>query len=205
MIQSGLSLYSLIIVGLILVAAFYYYERRRPSAKEAALLATLAALAGLSRVPMGGIPGIQPTTFMVIVCGNVLGPGAGFMIGALAAVVSNMFLGQGPWTPWQMLSWGMAGFSGGILKFFFHKSNRIIMTAVAFLWGFLFGWIMNSWHWITFVYPLTVQSFLTVQLASVWFDFVHALGNALFMLLAGPELIKILDRFRKRLSYIRIT
>lgn len=202
--QSLWSLYTLLAALFILAAVFYVYERRGVSAREAALIATLSALAGLSRVPFAGLPAIQPTTFMVIVAGRVFGPGAGFMVGALASLVSNMFLGHGPWTPWQMLAWGVAGLTGGLFKYLFSRDNRWALVILALLWGFLFGWFMNVWHWVTFVHPLTLSSFFTVQATSLWFDAVHGLSSAAFMLLAGGELIKILDRFRRRLSYTRV-
>lgn len=206
MIQSLWSLYSLAGVCMVLGVAYYVYERRGIPTREAALIATLAALAGLSRVPLAGFPGIQPTTFMVIICGAVFGPGAGFMVGSLAAIVSNMLLGQGPWTPWQMLAWGLAGLIGGLLARLDPESIRgkTVMVATAFIWGFIFGWTMNTWHWLTFVYPHTVQSFIITQATSAWFDLMHSISNAVFMLVAGPELIKILRRFQRRLTYKRI-
>jgi hypothetical protein len=63
------------------------------------------------RIPFAALPGVQPTSFLVMVSGLVFGPQAGFMIGAMAALASNFFLGQGPWTPWQMLGWGLMGMS----------------------------------------------------------------------------------------------
>ena len=216
---SGLwSVYSLAAVLTVLAAAYYIYERRGVSTREAALIASLAALAGLSRVPLAGFPGIQPTTFMVIISGAVFGPGAGFMVGSLSAVVSNMILGQGPWTPWQMLAWGLAGLFGGLLRRFvsatirtdneseeksFFKANpgKIVLTVSAFFWGFVFGWFMNTWHWLTFVYPHTWQTFFLTHLSSAWFDILHAISNAVFMAVAGGEMIKILNRFQRRLHY----
>ncbi len=269
MVSSLWSVYSLAAVITFLAAAYYLYERRGVSTREAAVIASLAALAGLSRVPLAGFPGVQPTTFMVIISGAVFGPGAGFMVGSLAAVVSNMVLGQGPWTPWQMLAWGFAGLSGGLMQRFFgatkktesiensgnsgvslfvaegdiaegdivegditegdivegdvtegdiadsinnHVLNvkitgyitltgKIVMVLTAFFWGFLFGWFMNTWHWLTFVYPHTWQTFFLTHLTSLWFDLLHAISNAIFMIVAGGEMIKILKRFQRRLTY----
>ena len=227
---SGLwSISSLVVVMTLLAAAYYIYERRGVSTREAALIASLAALAGLSRVPFGGFPGIQPTTFMVIISGAVFGPGAGFMVGSLSAVVSNMILGQGPWTPWQMLAWGLAGLFGGLLRRFtvanieseediagedyeegepkrrdlfqFSKTGKAVFIVSAFFWGFIFGWFMNTWHWLTFVYPHTWQTFFLTHLSSAWFDVLHAVSNAVFMAVAGGEMIKILNRFQRRLHF----
>ncbi len=196
-----LSLTSLILVISALAAVYLWYERRHTAPAEVAVIATLAALAGLGRVPFAAIPSFQPTTFLVLVCGHVFGPVPGFLIGSTAAFASNLFLGQGPWTPWQMLAWGLAGISGGLL----FRGNaffpRWTFTGVAFAWGFIFGWILNFWHWITFVYPLTIQSFTATILTGIGFDFMHAIANALFMVLLGPELVIILRRFKRRLTF----
>ena len=77
--------------------------------RELALVAALAAAAAGGRVVFAAIPNVQPVTMIVAVAGTTLGPRAGLATGAAAALASNAFLGQGPWTPWQMLGWGLVG------------------------------------------------------------------------------------------------
>ena len=103
------------LVTLALAAGIVWYERRRPPSRLVALVAALAALAIAARVLFTPIPNVQGTTDVVLLAGYALGPLPGFVVGAVAALVSNFFLGQGPWTPWQMLGWGMAGVGGGAL------------------------------------------------------------------------------------------
>ena len=173
----GLSASALILV--VLGGCLWGYERRATGAREVALIACLAALAGAARVPFAALPNVQPTTFLVVYTGFALGPFVGGMVGCLGALVSNFFLGQGPWTPWQMLAWGLAGLLGGIAK-------RMWLPLVCCAWGYVFGLLMTIWHWTAFVYPLTWSSFWTVYLLGVWFDTMHALGNLLLSLLFGP-------------------
>ena len=40
-----------------------------------------------------------------IICGMAFGRESGFLCGSLSAVVSNFFFGQGPWTPFQTVSY----------------------------------------------------------------------------------------------------
>src|SRR5437660_3276623 len=94
------------LVLLALATGFGWYERGRPSSKMVAMVAALAALAVAGRVLFAAIPNVQATTDVVLICGYALGAGPGFAVGAIAALVSNLFLGQGPWTPWQMAGWG---------------------------------------------------------------------------------------------------
>src|SRR5689334_2919671 len=94
------------LLGLALVVGFAWYERTHPSAKTLALVATLAALAAIGRIAFAPLPNVKPTTDIVLISGFTLGGAPGFAVGAIAAIASNLFFGQGPWTPWQMVAWG---------------------------------------------------------------------------------------------------
>jgi energy-coupling factor transport system substrate-specific component len=201
--------WSLIALGLALLSIFGffgYFEGKRPSAREIALLATLSAIAALGRVPFAAIPNVQPTTFLVIISGYVFGPGAGFAVGALAALTSGFFLGLGPWTPWQMVAWGLAGLTAGLCRHFRKNVSLVVLLTFAVLWGYLYGLIMNTWHWLTFIYPLTWQTFTATYAAAIWFDTLHGAGNGLFMWFMGRELISVMERFKNRLQveYLKV-
>src|SRR4051794_41345589 len=105
----------MLILGLALAAGFAWYERTHPSARVLALVATLAALAALGRIAFAPIPNVKPTTDIVLLTGYALGGAPGFAVGAVAALASNVFFGQGPWTPWQMCAWGGVGVGGALL------------------------------------------------------------------------------------------
>ena len=192
---------SVCVLAVVLIAVFIYYEKKRISVKEVSLIATLAGLAGVARVPFAVLPNVQPTTFLVIVSGYVFGPVFGFMVGVVATLVSNSFLGHGPWTPWQMLAWGLAGLSAGILGRFAKVPSRLGLSIFAFAWGFLFDYIMNLWHWLFFVYPLNIKSFIATYAASFYFDLSHAAGNFVFTFIFGIDIINTFTRFKNKLSY----
>ena len=80
-----------------------------------ALVAALAALAVVGRLVFAPIPNVEATTDIVLLTGYALGGAPGFAVGALAALASNLWLGQGPWTPWQMAGWGLVGIGGAVL------------------------------------------------------------------------------------------
>ena len=86
-------------------AAFAWYERSRPPARLVGLVAALAALAVAGRV-LAPIPNVVATTDIALFTGYAIGGAPGFAVGALSALISNFWLGQGPWTPWQMAGWG---------------------------------------------------------------------------------------------------
>ena len=187
-----------IIVALAVVAFFFEFEATAMSSKEIALIAMLGTISAVSRVPFAVIPNVQPCTYLIVCSGYVFGPVAGFMVGAITALVSNLFLGQGPWTLYQMLAWGLAGVSAAYLRRF--GLGRISLVIFGAIWGYLYGWIMNTWYWASFVYPLTFRTFLTYHLTSIWFDTFHALGNVVFLGFFGVKTVAILERFKRRFS-----
>ncbi len=185
----------------ILAIGFSIYERRSIHSRQLALIVSLSAVAGIARVPFAWMPSVQPTTFIVLYSGYVFGPLTGFVVGVSAAVISNCFLLQGPWTIWQMFCWGMVGISGGFTAYVFKRKSQMVLLILGFLWGFVFGWIMNLWHWLSFVYPLNWRTWLSVNAASVFFDCAHALGNVFFILFFGKDLMALLMRFRRKLFH----
>lgn len=192
-------LVSFVIIVFIILLVFRKYEKKKSDTKEIALIGTMAAIAGVSRIPFAVVMSVQPTTFIVMITGYVFGSQTGFIVGALSALVSNFFLGQGPWTPWQMLCWGMCGLAAGKLGKNKKELNIILFAGISAFAGYFFGWTMNIWHWLGFVYPLTLKTFLATYAASFPFDTLHAVGNIAFSIIFGKSFFLILLRFKKRL------
>lgn len=197
------SLFSFLLLGLALAYLFSWALRNMVGSKELALLASLSALAALGRVPFAALPGVQPTTFLVICSGMVFGPQAGFLVGVTAALVSNFFLGHGPWTPWQMLGWGLIGLSAAVLARINKRPAPILIGLFGLIGGFLFGWLQNLGFWLSFVYPLTLGSFLATCASSILFDGAHALSNLLLCWGLYRPVTDILTQFKNRLFYQR--
>lgn len=105
----------LIVVALVLALFFAGYEASRPGLRQIMPTLVLAALAAAGRILFGPIPDFKPVSAIAIIAGATLGRRNGFMVGALAALTSNFFFGQGMWTPWQMFAWGLVGYVGGAL------------------------------------------------------------------------------------------
>src|ERR671925_1868561 len=106
---------SFVLLAVALMGGFAWYERERPPARVLALVAAMAALAVVGRLAFAAIPNVKPTTDIVLFAGYALGAAPGFAVGAVTAVVSNIFLPQGPWTAWQMAGWGAVGVAGAVL------------------------------------------------------------------------------------------
>ncbi len=145
------------------------------------------------------VPGVQPVTVIAIVAGASLGMRAGVATGAVAAFVSNLFLGQGLWTPQQMLGWGACGAAGALLAPVVR--TRIGLAAVAAVLGFAFSASMDVWLWWGFS-PHTPAALAAVVGRGLWYDGAHATGNVVLALAAGPELRRLLDRYAARLRTV---
>ena len=198
---SNKSYYGLLITSDViftLFIAYFYFEKSKKGIQEIAVIATLSSFAAISRVIFVSIPNIQPATFVILISGVVFGSYNGFLIGATTAFVSNIFLGQGPWTPWQMIAWGIVGLIGGLLGSRGKKPKLEIFTIVAFASGIIFGFIMNLWHVIGFIKELTKEALILTYINSVYFDVLHAVGNVIFSLVFYDKFYKILNRFYER-------
>jgi energy-coupling factor transport system substrate-specific component len=190
---------STLILAVALAAGFVWYERTHPTTRVIALVATLAALATLGRMAFAPLPNVKPTTDIVLIAGYVLGGAPGFTVGAVAALASNLFFGQGPWTPWQMVAWGLVGLGGAALaRLSRGRLGRVPLALACGLAGLAFGTIMNLQLWITYSGDHTLAKLITTCTTSLPFDIAHATGNVLFFLAFGPALVRALSRYRTR-------
>jgi energy-coupling factor transport system substrate-specific component len=190
---------SLAVLAIALACGFTWYERSHPSARVLALIATLAALAALGRIAFAPLPQIKPTTDIVLLTGYVLGGAPGFAVGAVAAVASNVFFGQGPWTPWQMGGWGLVGVAGAVLARLWGRDlGRVRLAAGCAVGALLYGAIMNFSLWATFSGDHTLEKLALFYSTSLPFDIAHAVGSVLFCLAFGPALVTALRRYKTR-------
>lgn len=184
------------VTAAVLGAAVVWLESGPDSAKEIALVATLAGAAAAGRVLFAAVPGVQPVTLIALVTGAALGLRAGMGVGMLAAFASNFFLAQGPWTPYQMLAWGACGALGALLAPLLH--GRLTLAVTACVLGFAFSAFMDVWEWFAF-WPHDWRSFTLVLGRGFPFDVSHAVGNVVLALAVGPELRRLLERYGRRL------
>ena len=97
-----------------MIPFFMVFEKRKPKAREIVLIAMMAAITVCAQLFFHMVLPLQIGTALIIVSGISLGPEAGFLIGAVARFICNFYMGQGPWTPWQMFCWGLLGFLAGL-------------------------------------------------------------------------------------------
>lgn len=191
---------SFTVLAFALATGFWWYERSRPPAKVVALVATLAALAAIGRIAFAPLPNVKPTTDIVLIAGYVLGGAPGFVVGALTALVSNLFFGQGPYTPWQMVSWGLVGVFGALIARLVGRDlGRMPLAAACGAAGLGYGLVMDAHMWVMYS-GHTLAELWVVLGRGLPFNVAHAIGNVVFCLAFGPLLVRTLTRFRERLE-----
>lgn len=189
---------SLIFAVLACAPFFVRFELKKNKAEEIVLIAILAATAAISRIPFAGLPNIQPVSFLIMVTAYIFGAEIGFMTGAVAAVVSNIFFGQGPWTLWQMLAWGFIGLISGALKKTPFMRNGILRIFTGFILAFIFGMIMDVWIILSVGESVNVSTFLYYFGGSFAFNLMHAFSNVFFIIVFFKHLTKILERIKNK-------
>ena len=193
-------LVSLILAALALGLFALDFERRRPRTRELVLIAVLVALAVASRAAFFMVPQVKPVMAVIIVAGIALGARDGLAIGALTGLISNFIFGQGPWTPWQMLAFGLVGWVTGAL---FAEGrlprNRWLVAAVGGAATFvLYGLIVDTSSVLLFTQNLSWQTAWPVYVAGVPFNAIFAASTFVFLALFGPMLEGALTRVRKK-------
>jgi Prenyltransferase and squalene oxidase repeat len=192
----------LLVLATMLIGGFAWYERSRPPSQIVALVAALSAISVAGRVAFSPIPNVVPTTDLTLIAGFSLGAGPGFAVGALSGLVSNFWLGQGPWTPWQMAGWGMTGVFGAWLAALTgRRVGRVWLAAVCALAGFAYGALLDFSLMVTYGGEQSLDRFLAISARGVPFNIAHAAGNAALALVAGPAMVRMVLRYRRRFEY----
>ncbi len=185
------------------IAVFFTgFEVSRPSLRQIMPTVVLGAIAAAGRIVFAPIADFKPVSAICILAGATLGRRSGFMVGALAALVSNFFFGQGAWTPWQMYAWGLIGYLAGVLA----PRGAFEKTPVLLLFGFLsamlYGLILNGWYVVGFIRPITLPSVLAAYAAGFPYDFIHGTATVFFLATLYVPWRRKLDRIKRKFDLL---
>ena len=187
---------TLIILEL-MIPFFMAFEGRKPQARELVIIAVLSAIAIAGRVAIP-IPSFKAIFGVIMLAGIAFGPETGFMVGAIAALGSNFFYGQGTYTPWQMFSYGAAGMLSG---FAFGKGKMPKKPWLMAVFGFVVvvlvvGPILDSMSLFLGFAKLNRDTFRVVFLPGLAHNCPNALCTAAVMLILGKPFLGILNRIQ---------
>ncbi len=182
------------------------FESRKPQARELIVIAVLCAIAVAGRSAFFMLPQFKPVVAIVIIAGVAFGGEAGFLVGAVTGFISNMFLGQGPWTPWQMFAFGIIGFLAGVL---FRKGYLRRNTIALCIFGglaafFIYGGIMNPAAVLMYQARPSIEMFILAYLRGIPVDLVHAGATVVFLYFIAKPMLEKLDRIKVKYGLIEI-
>ena len=169
------------------------FERRETGTRRMVLVSVMTALSVIGRL----LPVIKPVTALTVLAGMYLGAEAGFLTGALSAVLSNFIMGQGPWTPFQMLAWGLIGLFAGILAKPLRRS-RMLLYGYGLLSGILFSALLDVWTTVWTYGTFSWGAYAAALVTALPFTVLYALSNLLFLMLFAKPFGEKLARIEKK-------
>ena len=185
-LRRNYALASLLITLMALVLFSCGFERRKTCTRRMILVAIMSALSVLGRFVFGVIPGFKPITAVVVITAMYIGGEAGFLTGALSAVISNFYFGQGPWTPFQMLSWGLIGLLAGLLAMTL-KRSRILLSLYGIFAGVAYSFLMDIWTVLWYNGSFNPGLYAAALATAIPYTVMYAVSNVIFLnLLAKP-------------------
>lgn len=173
---------------LLFVAGF---EQKKIGTRRSVLVSVMIALCIVGRL----IPLFKPVTALVVLCAIYLGPQAGFYTGALSALLSNFIFGQGPWTPFQMLAWGLIGLFAGLLAGLLRKS-RLALLGYGLLSAIAFSAVMDVWSVLWMSGGVTPDAYLAAIVAALPHTALYAVSNLAFLWICAKPIGDKLGRIK---------
>lgn len=188
--------YLIISLGIAVLALLLFmtgFERRNIGSRRMVITAIMTALAVFGRF----IPVFKPITAICVIAAVYLGAEAGFLTGALSVLISNIYFGQGPWTPFQMLGFGLIGLVAGYLAPLLLRS-RIALVLYGVAAGVAYSFLMDIWTVLWYSGGFDPQLYLAAIVSAIPFTAVYTVSNAVFLLLLSKPVGNKLRRIKMK-------
>ena len=186
-----------ICVALLSCVPFFLAFEKKSASGKMLILSVMVALSVLGRFAFSVLPHFKPVTAIVVIAGMYLGAESGFLCGALSAVLSNIMFGQGPWTPFQMFSWGLIG----LLAAFFSvslKKSKLALAVFGVFSGIIFSLLMDGWTVLWAEGTFSASRYLAFVVSALPVTAIYAVSNVLFLLVLAVPIGGKLDRVIKK-------
>lgn len=168
-----ISLFIAILSVLLFITGF---EKRVTGTRRMVIVAVMIALCIVGRF----IPFFKPVTAITIITAIYLGGESGFLVGSLSALLSNFYFGQGPWTAFQMLAWGIIGLVAGFLSKPLQKS-RAALLIYGVLSGIAFSFVMDIWTVLWYNDTFDPTLYLTAIVTALPHTVLYSVSNFVFL------------------------
>ncbi|MBQ9021321.1 MAG: ECF transporter S component [Eggerthellaceae bacterium] len=182
--------------GLSLVPFFAHFELSHLRARDLMPIVVMSALGVAGRVIFAPLPSFKPVMAIVVLTGLSFGRQTGFITGSLIMLVSNIFFGHGPWTPWQMYGFGMAGYIAGSVRHLTLFTRRIPVVVLGFALTFLYGVILDTWTVVGFLNPISFEGVLATYSIGFAYNLTQAVATVVFLLPVAGSWPAMFDRIK---------
>lgn len=177
--------------SLVLFAAGF--DKKKIGTRRLVICAVMTALCFGGRF----IPFLKPIVALTIISGIYLGSEAGFLVGAAAALLSNFYFGQGPWTVFQMLGWGFTGLFAGMLSGPL-KKNKPLLLAYGAAAGVMYSFIMDIWTVLWYNKGFDIGLYTAAIVSAVPYTLSYMASNVIFLLMLFEPFGEKLGRVKKK-------
>ncbi|MGN0589094.1 MAG: ECF transporter S component [Ruminiclostridium sp.] len=182
---------SLTAVALSLLLFIAGFDKRKTGSRRMVIAAIMIALCVVGRF----IPFFKPITAITVISAVYLGSETGFLVGSLSAFISNFYFGQGPWTPFQMLSWGLIGFIGGCLGKYLKKSKPLLLI-YGVLSGVAYSFIMDIWTVLGYGDGFNPDLYLAAIVTALPYTILYSVSNFVFLFFLEKPFGEKLERIK---------
>ena len=184
-----------LVISLMCAASFLLFaagfERKKTGARRLVVVSVMTALAVAGRF----IPLVKPVAALTIISALYLGGEAGFLTGALTALVSNFYFGQGPWTPFQMMAWGLIGLFAGLLAVPL-RQKKMLLLLYGLLAGIGYSMIMDVWTVLWYGQGFNGTLYLAALATALPHTVLYAVSNVIYLALLARPFGEKLNRLR---------
>ena len=183
---------------------FFVFEGRKPQPRELVIIAVLCALGVAGRAALFMLPSFKPVLALVIISGVAFGGEAGFLVGAVSMLVSDVMFSAGPWTPWQMFAMGIIGFLAGVLfrKGILRRTRLSLCVFGALSAIIIYGGIMNPAAVLIWAHEINRAQIISSYVTGFPVDAVHAAATWIFLWFAAEPMLEKLDRIKVKYGLI---
>ncbi len=186
-----------ICVAVLSCVPFFIAFEKKSGTGRMLILAVMVALSVLGRFAFSALPHFKPVTAIVVIAGIYLGAESGFLCGALSAVLSNIIFGQGPWTPFQMFSWGLIGFLAAVTSPLLKKS-KLALAIYGVFSGILFSLLMDGFSALWAEGKFSLSRYGAFIVAALPVTAIYAVSNVIFLLALSVSMGEKLERITKK-------
>ena len=165
-------------------------DTKKTNIREITLIGLLSAICVVSRIMLQFLPNIKPVTAIIVLLSCKYGCKFGIKLALISTVISNMVLGTGTWTVFQIFAWSVIALLSGLIGKSSISKSATFMSCFSFFCGYIFGFLVSFEK----IFYGGIKVFWAYYVAGLYFDTLHAIGNFVFMLVIFHPLNKVLEK-----------